>query len=114
MPAIRSGTSLCEVLLALVIIAMSASWSLQATAATEHAVGVARARADAMQRASFELAALQALPCDTARSARIAAEPRWHLQATRTALGTLRKNDVVLATRRADTIRTTSYAWCSQ
>lgn len=114
MVARRSGTSLCEVLLALVLIAISASWALQAAAATEQALGVSRQHADAMQRAELALADLQAMPCDSTATTRSFAEPRWRVQAIRTSHASHRINTVTLHARRGDTLSVTRQLWCSR
>ena len=110
----RHGTSLCEVLLALVIVSVAAGWSLQATAATERALGVSRGHLDAQQRATFALAELHSLPCDTAVAARTLTEPRWQLIARRTGSPAVRSDAVVLHARRGDTVTTGRHRWCSQ
>lgn len=114
MNACRSGTSLSEVLLALVLITFAASWALQAAASTERAVGASRARAAAMQRATLALAELQSLPCDTMTATRTATEPRWLLHARRRSSGAQRIDDVALYSRRGDTINTSHHIWCSR
>jgi len=114
MVGFRNGTSLCEVLLALVIVSVAAGWSLQATAATERALGVSRGHLDAQQRATFALAELHSLPCDTAVAARTLTEPRWQLIARRTGSPAVRSDAVVLHARRGDTVTTGRHRWCSQ
>ena len=110
----RKGTSLCEVLLALVLITLSAGWSLQATAATERALGVARGHRDAMQRATFALAELHSLPCDSASAARLFSEPRWQLTVRRTGSTAVRSDAVVLYSRRGDTVTAIRHRWCTR
>ena len=110
----RIGTSLCEVLLSLVLITLLAGWALQASAATERALGVSRARLDATQRATFALAELHALPCDSASAARLITEPRWQLRAQRSGASAARSDEVVLHGRRGDTVTAGRHRWCSR
>jgi hypothetical protein len=110
----RNGTSLCEALLALVLISLSAGWSLQATAATERALGVSRGHHDALQRATLALAELHALPCDSASAARLLSEPRWQLTVRRTGSTEVRSDAVVLHSRRGDTVTTVRHRWCTR
>lgn len=110
----RSGTSLCEVLFALVIIAMSSSLALHAATAAERALGTAHGRTDAAQRAALELSALHSLPCDSASVTRLITEPRWQLTAARRSHGQQRADEVVLHSRRGDTITMARHHWCSQ
>ena len=109
----RSGTSLGEVLFALVIIAMSASLALQAAMAAARALGTAHGRTDAAQRATLALATLHSLPCDSTAVARLIAEPRWQLTAVRRSRGQHRADEVVLQSRRGDTITMARHQWCS-
>ena len=110
----RSGTSLCEVLFALVLIALSASWALQAAGAAERAVGVAHGRTAAEYRAEHALRALHAFPCDSAPVASVITEPRWRLTLARTSQGDQRLDRVVLQSRRGDTITIARHRWCSR
>jgi hypothetical protein len=110
----RSGTSLCEVICALVVIAMASSLALHAATAAERAIGHAHRRTAAVHRAALELAALGSLPCDTASVTRRITEPRWQLDVVRTSLGPHRADDVVLRSHRGDTIRVARHRWCSR
>ena len=108
----RRGTSLCEVLLALVLLSACAAWGMQAAAAAERAVGSSRAHRAALHRAERALADLNALPCDSINITRTASEPRWHLTAQRDHDGLAHSDDVVLHDRRGDTIRLHRAGWC--
>ncbi len=108
----RRGTSLCEVLLALVLLSASAAWGLQAAAAAERAVGAARARRAALHRAERALADLDALPCDSINIVRASSEPRWHLTARRDHDGLAYSDDVALRDARGDTVRLRRAGWC--
>ena len=108
----RSGTSLCEVLLALVLLSATAAWGLQAAAAAERALGQSRARRAAMHRADRALGELNALPCDSINVVRSVTEPRWNIDARRDHDGLAYRDDVVLRTRSGDTVRAHRGGWC--
>jgi Tfp pilus assembly protein PilV len=108
----RIGTSLSEVLLALVLLSATAAWGLQATAAAERAVGTARAHRAALHRAERALADLNALPCDSLAGTRTVTEPRWHVTAERRRTGTYASDDVRLSSTRNDTIALHRSQWC--
>lgn len=108
----RHGTSLCEVLLALVLLSATASWALSATASAERALGYARAHRSALHRAERALADLNALPCDSINVARTASEPRWQVVATRDNDGRSYSDDVILHSVRGDSIRLHRGGWC--
>jgi Tfp pilus assembly protein PilV len=108
----RSGTSLCEVLLALVLLAATAAWGLQAAAAAERALGRTSARRTALHRADRALAELNALPCDSINVVRSVVEPRWSIDARRDHDGLAYSDDVVLRLRSGDTLRAHRGGWC--
>lgn len=110
----RSGTSLCEVVCALVVIAMASALALQAATAAQRAIGDTHGRTAAAHRAALELAALGSLPCDSASVTRRITEPRWQLDAVRSSRGPQRADDVVLRSHRGDTIRVARHHWCSR
>ncbi len=107
----RTGTSLCEVLVALVLISATASWALQSAAVTERALGQARARRAALHRAALALEELQAVPCDSTLS-HLSVEARWQLQAARTRSGFRISDRVTLHARFGDTLALQRDAWC--
>ena len=108
----RPGTSLCEILLALVLLAATAAWGLRAAAAAERALGQTKARRVALHRAERALADLDALPCDSVSVTRNTTEPRWHIEARRDRTGLAYSNDVALSDRRGDTVRVHRGGWC--
>ncbi|MES3036097.1 MAG: hypothetical protein V4813_18980 [Gemmatimonadota bacterium] len=109
----RSGTSLCEVLLALVLISATVSWALRSAAVTERSFGHARARQAALQRAALALEVLQAVPCDSS-VAYLSVEARWQVQATRTRTGQRRSDRVTILSRRGDTLAVQRDTWCDR
>jgi Tfp pilus assembly protein PilV len=108
----RRGTSLCEVLLALVLLSATAAWGLQAAAAAERAVGSALAHRAALHRAERALADLDALPCDSVTVARTTGERRWQLTARRNQDGPAQSDDIELHDLRGDTVRVHRARWC--
>jgi Tfp pilus assembly protein PilV len=108
----RTGTSLCETLLALVLLAATAAWGLQAATAAQRAVGDARARQAALHRAQWALADLDAIPCDSTSAPRTLSEARWSLAIARTRDGHAYRDDVTLRAVRGDTLRLQHSAWC--
>ncbi len=112
MPTTRFGTSLCEVLLALVLLSATASWALAATAAAERALGTARAQRAALHRAERGLADLNALPCDSINIARVVREPRWQLGVSRDHDGLAYRDEITLHSVRGDSIRLARGGWC--
>jgi type II secretory pathway component PulJ len=108
----RHGTTLLELLLALVLITAAAGWALQAAGAAERSVGAERLRLDALHRAEVMLSELHALPCDSTSVARASTEPRWHLTGSRRSAGPVASSTVQLHTRRGDTVTTQRLAWC--
>ena len=110
----RAGTSLCDVLVALVLLAATAGWTLSATAAAERAVGLARLQHAAHLRAERALAELDALPCDSAATHRAVRERRWNLQLTRARRALLARETVTLTSSLGDTIRVAGTAWCDR
>jgi Tfp pilus assembly protein PilV len=108
----RTGTSLCETLLALVLLSATAVWGLQAATAAQRAVGDARARQAALHRAQRALADLDAIPCDSTATPRTLTEPRWRLTIERTRDGHAAHDDVTLRAVRGDTLHLRHSAWC--
>lgn len=108
----RSGTSLCEILLALVLLAATAAWGLQAAAAAERALGRSRAQRSALHRAERALADLNALPCDSINVVRSVTEPRWRIEAQRDHDGPAYSDDVTLRGNHGDTLRVHRGGWC--
>lgn len=109
----RTGTSLCEVLLALVLISASASWALHSAAVTERALGHARARRAALHRATLALAEMESVPCDSAVS-RLSVEPRWQVHTARARVGHRTHDRATIHSRRGDTIAVQRNAWCGR
>ncbi len=107
------GTSLCEVLVALVLLSATAAWALQATAAAEVALGKSRARHAELQRAERALADLDALPCDSINISRTITEPRWRIAIDRDHHGLSYDDAVVLRTARGDSVRVHRGGWCN-
>ena len=112
MPATRLGTSLCEVLLALVLLSATASWALRATAATERAVGNARYHQAARHRAERALEDLNAMPCDSINVVRSVREPRWQLDLSRDHDGLTYRDEIFLRSIRLDSMRLMLGGWC--
>ena len=108
----RPGTSLCEILLALVLLSATAAWGLQAAAAAERAVGSSRAHRASLHRAERALADLDALPCDSINITRTIRERRWQLTAQRDHDGLAHSDDVELHDLRGDTVRLHRAGWC--
>ncbi len=106
------GTSLCEVLLALVLLSATAAWGLQAAAAAEVAIGSSRAHRAALHRAERALADLEAMPCDSINITRTFSERRWQLTAQRDHDGLAHSDDVVLRDVRGNSIRLHRAGWC--
>lgn len=112
MPKTRHGNSLCEVLLALVLLSATASWALLATSAAERALGNARAQRASLHRAERALADLDALPCDSINIARSIREPRWRIAVSRDHDGLAYHDEVTLRSMRGDSIRIARSGWC--
>lgn len=108
----RHGTSLCEVLLALLLLATTAGWALAATAAAERALGAARARRAALHRAERALADLGALPCDSVVAPGTTSERRWHIRTQRQHTSSVARDEVTLHSAVGDTIRLRQSSWC--
>ncbi len=109
----RAGNSLCEVLLALVLLSATAAWGIGATAAAERALGNAAFERAAQHRAERALADLDALPCDTSAIARSVREPRWliALNTLRTGHGS-RASVSLSSSARADSVQLSRTRWC--
>ncbi len=112
MPATRFGSSLCEVLLALVLLSAIASWALLATSAAERGLGHARLHRAALHRAERALADLNALPCDSINVTRSVREPRWQLALSRDHDGLAYRDEVTLRSTRGDSVRLAFGGWC--
>lgn len=108
----RNGSTLCEVIVALVLLSATAGWGLAATAAAERALGSASAHRAALHRAERTLADLDALACDSSAVSRSIVEPRWRLDANRLADGAARAAHVTLQSTRHDTVQVHAAAWC--
>jgi type II secretory pathway component PulJ len=108
----RPGTTLAETLIALLLVALGAAWTLHATTAAQRAIGQSNARFAALNRAGLALAQLQTLSCDSASSTRTATEPRWTIAASHTLVGHAYHDAVVLRSRLGDTIRVARHGWC--
>jgi hypothetical protein len=111
-PTNRPGTSLCEVMFALVLLATTAAWGLQAAAQAERAFGDLRRRQAALHRAERAIADFNALPCDSLSISRTIVEPRWRIEATRDHNGLAYSDDIQLTTNSADTVRLHQGGWC--
>jgi hypothetical protein len=109
----RRGTSLCEVLVALVLLSATAAWGLQAAAAAEAALGAARVRQTQLHRAEWALAELDALPCDSINISRTIIEPRWRITVERDHDALSYRDDVLLQSARGDTVRLHRGGWCN-
>jgi Tfp pilus assembly protein FimT len=113
MPAVRSGTTFPEVLVALVLLSATAAWSFAATlASTRSTVSADRLRA-ARHRADLALAELHALPCDSINVVRVVREPRWTVSLTRDHQGQSHRDEVLLRTTGGDSVRVHRSGWCS-
>ena len=112
MPDVRPGTSLCEVLLALVLMSATAGWAFAATAAATRASAAANQHRGALHRAELALADLHALPCDSINIVRSVHEPRWSLSLTRDHQGLSHRDDVLLRTPTGDSVRVQRTGWC--
>jgi hypothetical protein len=109
----RRGTSLCEVLVALVLLSATAAWGLQAATAAEAALGAARVRQTQLHRAEWALAELDALPCDSINISRTIVESRWRLSVERDHDALSYRDDVILQSQRGDTVRLHRGGWCN-
>ena len=109
----RTGNSLCEVLLALVLLAATAAWAIGATTAAERALGNAAFQRSAQHRAARALADLDALSCDTSAIARNVSEPRWLISLSTLRTGHTSRASVSLSsTARADSVQLGRTRWC--
>lgn len=108
----RVGTSLCEVLLALVLLSATAAWGLQAAAAAERTLGDTQRQRAGLHRAERALADVDALPCDSISVARTIVEPRWRISVARDHDGHAYSDDVVLSARVGDSVRLHRGGWC--
>lgn len=108
----RRGTSLCEVLLALVLLTATASWALQAAAAAERAIGTADRHRQMLHRAEQALAELHGLPCDSLSIVRSIREPRWVLRSVRDHDGLAYSDDVSIRATGGDSVRLHRGGWC--
>jgi len=108
----RVGSSLCEILLALVLLSTTAAWALQATATAERTLGRTANTRHALHRAERSLADLDALPCDSASFASTTIEPRWQLAVRRASAGNIHHDDVRLRFTRGDSLVLHHDGWC--
>jgi len=108
----RRGTSLCEVLMALVLLAATASWALQAAAVAERAIGNAERHRQLLHRAEHALAELHGLPCDSLSVVRTVREPRWVLLSARDHDGLAYSDDVSIRATDGDSVRLHRGGWC--
>lgn len=109
----RVGTSLCEVLLALVLLSATAAWGLQAAAAAERTLGDSQRKRMALHRAERALADLDALPCDSINIWRVIVEPRWRISVQRDHDGPVYSDDIVLRQSTGDSVRVHRGGWCN-
>jgi hypothetical protein len=112
MPAARPGTSLCEVLVALVLLSATAGWAFRATLATARAGVEAERRRTQLHRAELALAELHAMPCDSINIVRAVPERNWSLSLLRDHDGLSHRDEVVLRARTGDTVRVQRTGWC--
>lgn len=112
MSRLQPGTTLAEVLVALVLVSIGGAWTLHATAAAQRSLGHSFRTIAALNRASLALAQLHSLPCDSVTVARTTAEPRWIISARRTRTSHTYDDAVELRTRLGDTIRAARQGWC--
>lgn len=108
----RSGTSLCEILFALVLLSTTAAWALQATVTAERTLGRTAVTRRALHRAERSLADLDALPCDSTSVTRSVVEPRWQLAVTRVVAANTYHDDVRLRLTRGDSLVLHHDVWC--
>jgi len=108
----RVGSSLCEILVALVLLSTTAAWALQATATAERTLGRTANTRRALHRAERALADLDALPCDSTSFSRTTIEPRWQLAARRAPAAHLRHDAVRLRFTNGDSIVLHHDGWC--
>ncbi len=113
MAADRPGITLIETLVALVLVAMVASWSLGAAAAAERALGLSLLRRAALHRAARALADVEAAPCDSLAGATTKDESRWRVAAKRVTAGNVQSHVVLLKTVRGDSIALGRSRWCA-
>ncbi len=108
----RVGTSLCEVLLALVLLSATAAWGLRAAAAAERVLGDTHRQRTQLHRAERALADLDALPCDSINIARTIVEPRWRIAVARDHDGLAYSDDIVLRATTGDSVQLHRSGWC--
>jgi len=108
----RVGSSLCEILVALVLLSTTAAWALQATATAERTLGRTANTRRALHRAERSLADLVALPCDSASLTRTTVEPRWQLAARRASAAHIHHDEVRLRFTRGDSLVLHHHGWC--
>lgn len=109
----RHGTTLCEVLCALVLLAGVAAWALHATAVAHRAIGDAVSGRRTLHRAAWVLADLDARPCDGVDISRTLIEARWHITAARRHAGSRYRDHVVLRSIRGDSVSLHHDGWCA-
>jgi len=108
----RVGSSLCEILVAFVLLSTTAAWALQATATAERTLGRTANTRRALHRAERSLADLDALPCDSASVSRTTTEPRWQLAVQRASAANIQHDDVRLTFTNGDSLVLHHDGWC--
>ena len=108
----RCGTSLPEVLVALVVLATTAAWSLMAVAGAQRAVGASELHRSALHRAELALAGLEGLPCDSVAAPSPVREARWLVVFSRARTGDVIRSEAEVRALAGDTVRVARAAWC--
>ena len=108
----RCGTSLPEVLVALVVLATTAAWSLMAAAGAQRAIGASERHRSALRRAELALAGLDGLPCDSAVAVAPVREGRWVVVTSRVRTGDVVRSAAEVRAAAGDTVRVARAAWC--
>jgi hypothetical protein len=109
----RPGNSLCEVLVALTLVASASAWALQAAVISQRGLGRSQRQRASLHRAERVLSELNALPCDSISIARTLTEPRWQLAIERDQDGPAYNDLVILRTSVGDTVRVSRSGWCA-
>ncbi|MCC7053332.1 MAG: prepilin-type N-terminal cleavage/methylation domain-containing protein [Gemmatimonadaceae bacterium] len=108
----RAGMSLAEVLVALVVLAATAAWSLTAAAGALRAITLRDAHRLAVQRAELGLATLEALDCDSIAVPPLPRERRWVVRQARRRHGAAVHDAVSVLPVAADSVTLHRDAWC--
>lgn len=108
------GLTLVEVVVALVVLAGTAAWSLLAVAASLRAHGASELHRDALQRAELALATFDDVPCDSTVVPLATSEPRWLIAAARQRSGNTVRTvaTVTPASPGSDSVRLQRVEWC--